>query len=73
MAINHAWKIFCVMADAIQTIQKYANSNEMGTQQKSVWEQKKLYRGTKNLKKNTKDIKELTLKGKAKIMEYEKV
>lgn len=42
------------MADAIQTIQKYANSNEMGTQQKSVWEQKKLYRGTKNLKKKHK-------------------
>lgn len=48
----------------------------MGTQHKSVWEQKNAYLGTlkkTKQKKHTKDIKEPTLKGKAKIMEYEKI
>lgn len=73
MAINHTWNLFCVMAVAIETNQNYGNSNEMVTTKVCLGTKKKSYLGTLKKKKHTKDIKELTLKGKAKTMEYEKI
>lgn len=72
MAINHTWNLFCVMAVAIETNQNYGNSNEMVTAQVCLGTKKIISWHIKK-KKHTKDIKELTLKGKAKTMEYEKI
>lgn len=73
MAINHTWNLFCVMAVAIETNQNYGNSNEMVTAQVCLGTKKNHILAHKKKIKIQKTLKELTLKGKAKTMEYEKI